>query len=77
MASLRIAGAILAVFERAGRELRFFPQPAELLEMAGALTVQGELMEIDRAWFWVNTYLRKHGVRGEDYVEALPVAGAP
>jgi hypothetical protein len=43
--------------------------------MAGALTAQGELMEIDRAWFWVNTYIRKHGVEGHDYVEALPVEG--
>jgi len=65
------------VFEHAAKECKFSPQVSELREMAGALTVQGELMDIDRAWFWVNTYIRKHGGRGEDYVEALPVEGAP
>ena len=69
--------SVLAVFERAAKECKFFPQVSELREVAGALTVRGELMDIDRAWFWVNTYLRKHGVRREDYVEALPVEGAP
>ena len=71
------ASAVLAVFERSRNECRFFSQIAELREMAGALTVQDELMDIDWAWFWVNTYIRKHGGRGEDYVEALPVEGAP
>lgn len=66
---------LLAVFERSEQECKFFPQIAELREMAGGLTVQGELMEIDRAWFWVNNYLRKHGVEGRDYVESTPVEG--
>ena len=40
---------VLAVFERAEKECRFFPQVAELREQAGALTTQGQLMEIEAA----------------------------
>ena len=36
--------AVLAVFERSRNECRFFSQIAELREMAGALTVQSELI---------------------------------
>src|SRR5580698_788499 len=67
--------AILAVFERCSMECKFFPQVSEIREMAGAHSQQLDLMDVDRAWFWINTYLKKHGVEGRDYVESESVEG--
>jgi len=49
-------------FQRALRELVFFPKVAELRNLAGASTQDEAKVEADAAWSFVNDYLRKWGV---------------
>ena len=56
MAKLNIA------FQRALRELVFFPKIAELRNFAGATAQDEAEVEADAAWTYVNDYLRKWGV---------------
>jgi len=48
-------------FQRALRELVFFPKVAELRNLAGASTQDEAKVEADAAWSFVNDYLRKWG----------------
>jgi hypothetical protein len=66
---------LLAVFDRAENECRFFPTMPELREMVGMLSSQVDAMSADRAWVWVTDYLRKHGIDGHDYIVAEEITG--
>ena len=49
-------------FGRARRECRFFPQIAELRELAGVAVKDTRNVEAEATWKWSNDYLRKWGV---------------
>lgn len=69
------SGALRTVFERAEADLKFFPVPSELLEMAGAHRAQVELRKVDEAWMWLQDYLAKHGADSHDFFEKRPDSG--
>ena len=54
----QLAGA----FARCRRELKFFPQIAELRELVAAKPEDHEQVEAEAAWQFANAYLQKHGV---------------
>jgi hypothetical protein len=49
-------------FQRALRELSYFPKVAELRKFAGAAADDEKKVEADAAWTFVNNYLREWGV---------------
>jgi hypothetical protein len=60
-----IPSQVLAtVFEKARKELTYYPGVPELRELAGARENQIRAVETDAAWLFVHEYLRKHGVDG-------------
>jgi hypothetical protein len=67
---------LLRVFDRATRELRFFPEVAKLREFAGVLDQQRTDAATDEAWRWVCEYIRRHGVDGHAYLEDSERRGA-
>jgi hypothetical protein len=64
---------------RARRELKYFPQIAELRELAGAKPEMQRQVEAEAAWAWAQNYLRKWGVdhlpiySGGKKLEAPPI----
>jgi len=49
-------------FNRALKELKFFPKIAELRELAGANAKDARLIEAEAAWEAANRYLQRYGV---------------
>src|SRR5664280_2625643 len=58
-----LADDTLAVaFNRAVRELKFFPKVSEIRELAGAGNT--DTLESDTAWSWICDWLKRHGSSG-------------
>ena len=57
--------ALAIAFSLAERDLKFFPVPAELRELAG-IRAENATVDCDKAFRWVWSYIADHGAEGRD-----------
>ncbi|HTV16107.1 MAG TPA: hypothetical protein VME68_15405 [Acidobacteriaceae bacterium] len=57
--------ALAVGFSLAERDLKFFPVPAELRELAG-IRADNATSDCDKAFRWVWSYIADHGAEGRD-----------